>query len=379
MPSANISPEVTAFLAQNPVCAVGISGGKDSHACLLAVHKHLEAIGFTGPRIAVHADLGRVEWEQSLPKCQELADSLGWELMVVRRNAGDLMDRWLSRWDSNVGRYEDLSCAQIIMPWSTPAMRFCIELKAQIIRSNLKKRFPGQSIVNVTGVRRQESSSRAKMPLWKHDPQLSTKVSEGYTWNAIIEWTTDEVFEECGKHSVPLHEAYVRYNMTRVSCSFCIMASHADLVASATCETNQAAYREMVGLEIASGFSFQSNRWLGDVAPHLLADADIARLDAAKRMAKVRSALESQIPPSLRFESQYPVAMPTLADAQLLAEIRIGVSEAQGFRKTYTTGHEVLERYEELIVKRDSRKPTEQLIEAFQIPVYPTHQLGLAF
>lgn len=178
---------------------------------------------------------------------------------------------------------------------------------------------------------------------------------------------------------MPLHEAYVRYNMTRVSCSFCIMASHADLVASATCETNQAAYREMVGLEIASGFSFQSNRWLGDVAPHLLADADIARLDAAKRMAKVRSALESQIPPSLRFESQYPVAMPTLADAQLLAEIRIGVSEAQGFRKTYTTGHEVLERYEELIVKRDSRKPTEQLIEAFQIPVYPTHQLGLAF
>lgn len=125
MRTVNLSPEVEAFLSTNPVVAIGVSGGRDSHACALAVHRHLESIGFAGQKVMIHADLGRVEWQQSLPKCQELADSLGWELMVVRRNAGDMMDRWLTRWNNNVTRYQDLSCVQLILPWSTPGMRFC--------------------------------------------------------------------------------------------------------------------------------------------------------------------------------------------------------------------------------------------------------------
>ncbi|WP_139222997.1 hypothetical protein [Paracidovorax wautersii] len=113
------------MLDLNCVVAVGVSGGKDSDACAIAVDRHLNAIGHTGPRVLVHADLGVVEWEDSLPGCQRLAENLGWELMVLQSASGDLMDRWKLRWKNNIKRYNDLECVKLILPWSTPTMRFC--------------------------------------------------------------------------------------------------------------------------------------------------------------------------------------------------------------------------------------------------------------
>jgi hypothetical protein len=115
---------------------------------------YLDEIGFTGPRLLIHADLGRVEWKQSIEVCHRLARRLGWELMVVNRRAGDLMDRWTKRWDNNVERYRELECVKLILPWSTPSMRFCTsEMKTAIICSALKKRFPKQNILSLVGVR----------------------------------------------------------------------------------------------------------------------------------------------------------------------------------------------------------------------------------
>lgn len=58
------------LLAANAVVAVGVSGGKDGTAAALQVNQHLNRIGHTGPRVLVHADLGRVEWKDSLPSGQ---------------------------------------------------------------------------------------------------------------------------------------------------------------------------------------------------------------------------------------------------------------------------------------------------------------------
>lgn len=380
MRTVNLSPEVEAFLSTNPVVAIGVSGGRDSHACALAVHRHLESIGFAGQKVMIHADLGRVEWQQSLPKCQELADSLGWELMVVRRNAGDMMDRWLTRWNNNVTRYQDLSCVQLILPWSTPGMRFCTsEMKTVIIRSNLKRRFPGQNIVNITGIRRQESANRAKMPLFKEDPLLGSKSTEALHWNAIIDWPMEDVMAECGSHSVALHEGYTTYNMSRISCTYCIMGSGPDLAASASCTDNHDIYREMVDLEICSGFSFQSSRWLGDVAPHILTEAALIGLERAKKVAKERAAIEAKIPKSMLYEKGWPIRLPTADEASHLAEIRTAVSEMQNFKSQFLTGPEVMERYSELLAIKELKNPTQELIPAYQIPVFPTLQMGLGF
>ena len=43
--------------------------------------------------------------------------------IVVRRAAGDMMDRWLKRWSNNLARYVNLNCVKLILPWSTPSMR----------------------------------------------------------------------------------------------------------------------------------------------------------------------------------------------------------------------------------------------------------------
>jgi hypothetical protein len=48
-----------------------------------------------------------------------------WNLHTTRRAAGGMMERWEKRWSNNVTRYENLECVKLILPWSTPAMRYC--------------------------------------------------------------------------------------------------------------------------------------------------------------------------------------------------------------------------------------------------------------
>ncbi|WP_250441952.1 phosphoadenosine phosphosulfate reductase family protein [Caballeronia sp. AZ1_KS37] len=326
-----LTPEVSALLASDAVVAIGVSGGKDSVACALAVARHLDAIGHNGPRILVHSDLGRVEWKDSGPACERLAAHLGWELLTLQRQAGDMLARWEKRWSNNVERYRDLSCVRLILPWSTPSMRFCTsELKGSLINSALNKRFPTHNIVSITGVRRQESSARSKMAVAAPLAPLSTKGRTGVTWNAIIEWTVDDVFTEIAAAGLALHEAYTVYGASRVSCAYCIMSSLDDLRAAASCTDNHDVYREMVRLEAQSTFAFQGQRWLADVAPHLLSPelaADVAR---AKAAAIERQAIEAEIPAHLLFSSGWPTARPTPDEAELLASVRRRVARTVG-------------------------------------------------
>jgi len=117
-----LTPEVEDMLRANCVVAIGVSSGKDSVACALAVARHFDEIGHTGPCVLVHAELGSIEWRDSLPSCERLAAHLGWELLVVKRAAGDLIARWRGRWANNVERYRNLECVKLELPWSTPSM-----------------------------------------------------------------------------------------------------------------------------------------------------------------------------------------------------------------------------------------------------------------
>lgn len=252
-----LSPEVTSLLARNAVVAIGVSGGKDSVACAIAVSRHLDEIGHVGPRVLIHADLGRVEWKDSLACCERLAVRIGWELLVVKRQAGDMLARWETRWANNLARYQDLSCVKLILPWSTPAMRFCTsELKVAVITSALKKRYPAQDIVNVAGIRRQESPNRSRMPVSAPLGKLERKGYAGITWNAIIEWKIEDVFSTIEEAGLSLHEAYTIYGASRVSRAFCIMSSQQDLRAAASCSDNHSLYVQMVELEAQSTFAF---------------------------------------------------------------------------------------------------------------------------
>lgn len=132
------TPEIDRLLAAHAPVAIGVSGGKDSTAVTFATNAHLDRIGHTGPRVLVHADLREVEWADSLPSCQRLAEHLGLQLIVVSRRQGGMMQRWEQRWRDNLRRWLSLSCVKLILPWSTPAMRYCTsELKVQQITADL--------------------------------------------------------------------------------------------------------------------------------------------------------------------------------------------------------------------------------------------------
>lgn len=351
------TPEVDGLLNRHAVVATGVSGGKDSLAVALAVGRHLDDIGHTGPRLLIHSDLGRVEWADSLPACERLAARMGWELVVVARKAGDMLARWEGRWAANLRRYAELSCVKLILPWSTPSMRFCTsELKTAIITSELRKRHPGRDILNVTGIRRQESDNRAKMPVAAPMAALQRRGATGFAWNAIIEWTLEEVLQEIADAGLALHEAYTTYGVSRVSCAFCIMSSIADMVAAASCEANRPLYVSMVELEANSGFGFQGSRWLADVAPHLLSGELRDRVKLSKAGAQVRVALEKHLPKHLHYTKGWPTALPTPEEAALIARVRRGVAAAVGIAVQYTTGEDVLARYAQLMGMKDIKE-----------------------
>lgn len=350
--------EVDALLNEGAPVAIGVSGGKDSSAVALAVNAHLKAIGHRGPQVLIHADLGRVEWKQSLPACQRLADRLGLELIVVRRTAGDLLTRWRQRWNNNVRRYAELECVKLILPWSTASMRFCTsELKTSVIRRELVRRFAARTIVSVTGLRREESTARSTVKTSVHQPLLASATydTDGFDWHPIAHWNRSDVFEYLSRQSFELHDAYRLYGSSRVSCVFCILAARQDLSAAARCPDNHEIYRTLAALEIESTFAFQERQWLCDIAPHLLDEGLRQRGLDAKARATRREQSERRIPQDLLFEKGWPTRMPTTAEARVLAGIRVEVAAAVGIEVRYTRAESVEARYAELLARKQSK------------------------
>lgn len=344
-PTVALTGDVEELIAINAPVAIGVSGGKDSQAAALATFRHLEAVGHTGPRILIHADLGSVEWNDSFRVCQDLADHLQCDLVTVRRKAGGLMERWESRWMSSKTRYETLSTVTLVPCWSTPDMRFCTsEQKTHVIIAELKRRFKGQQIINVTGVRREESRNRARMPIADME-----KTGRILNWRPIIDLTVDQVFAMIDGSGLRPHPAYREFGMGRVSCRYCIMSNISDMTAAARQPESHDLYRQMVGLEIDSGFAFQGARWLGDVAAHLLPPETREAHAAAKDKAARRVAIEEQITKPMLYVKGWPIRMLTNEEAEILWVVRNKITELYGFKSACLTIDTIHQRYAELL------------------------------
>lgn len=349
-------PDVDVLIQQGAAVAIGVSGGKDSQAAALATVAYLDSVGHTGPRLLIHADLGAVEWNESFPVCERLAGHLGIELATIRRKAGGLMERWESRWQSSRDRYEALSTVTLVPCWSTPSMRFCTsELKTHPITAELKRRFKGVPIVNVTGVRRAESAARAKSTIsaWDSDKRI-------LTWRPIADWSVEQVFDAIDASGLDPHPAYRVFGMTRVSCRFCIMSNIADMTAAAAQPEAQDLYRRMVTLEADSTFALQGSRWLGDVAPHLLGNELADRLAEAKLKAARRVEVEKRITKPMLYVKGWPTRMLSDPEADLLAEVRAEVTSIIGLAPTFLDRQPIHQRYADLM----AAKPAQPVMEA---------------
>lgn len=351
------TPDVNTLLADNCPVAIGISGGKDSTAVAIATVEHLRRIKHRGPTMIIHSDLGRAEWKKSQAVCEEVADRLGYSLVTVKRRAGDMLDRWETRWENNTQRYANLECVKLILPWSTPSMRFCTsELKTDIICRELVKRFAdyGKPILSVSGIRREESTARLKAPVVKAQPKLCRRGLTGFDWHPIIDWKLEDVWAITKARGFPIHEAYTKYGASRVSCAFCIMSAQADLRAAAGCADNNELYRAMCWLETNSTFAFQDDKWLCDVAPELLTASHRSCIPLAKQAAIERQAAEEEIPEHLLYEKGWPKVLPTRSEAQLLARVRRRVADAVGIQIAHRSPAAIEVRYRELMREKQS-------------------------
>lgn len=364
-PGIACTDEVKGLISQDAPVAIGISGGKDSGAAALATVQYLDQMGHKGPRLLIHSDLGRVEWEQSIRICERLAQQLGLELVVVQWKQGDMIDRWRKRWQDNTVRYANLDLVKLLLPWSTSGMRFCTsELKTSIISQYLTTRFPGQTILSVTGIRRQESSERQKKPVasWSNDLSRTPRNSPptgGMNWNPIIEWKHTDIWALHHKYNLPIHEAYTQHNMSRVSCAYCILAGQTDLLNATTYTGNRLAFSLLVDLEIESSFSFKDGHWLADIKPAWLSETQQADLVKAKRRNKERERIEAAIPAHLLYEKGWPVVMPTQAEARLLASVRNQIAALLELSIRYTEPDTILDRYQ-FIMAEKARKKAQQ-------------------
>lgn len=307
-----------------------------------------------GPLFAIFADLGNIEWQGTLEHCYKMCRESGIQLVVVQRSRDGMIGRWRERmvalqeegkevphWSSPTNRYctshmkeqqIDKKLRQVesgvIKPfWSSPVNRYCTaEMKNAQIDKSLRH---FDLIVCAVGVRAEESTSRAQNPIYEVRNNITTvnlkmesrkdshardreawadhafeewlKLSIGkkgvrprlaLTWNAIHEWTIEEVWAQIGTSSLELkqrnqlyktgqfreaiegwkaHWAYAARN-SRLSCSLCIMANTSDRINGA--QHNPWTWAELVEMENYSGWSFMSGHSLGELAPHVAAMSD---------------------------------------------------------------------------------------------------------
>lgn len=338
------------------VVAFSVSGGKDSSVSAHATARFLDAIGHPQEdRVAVHSDLGEIEWTESHEICARLADLLRVPLKVVRHGRHTMISRWEERFVRGKARYANLEIFNLIGPWSSASLRFCTaEMKQQVISPALKKLYPGRRIISIIGVRREESANRASTPVSKAEPRWDDKRrgTTLFSWNPIVDMTVVEVFAYHTRHGIPLHPAYMVYGCSRVSCMFCVLQKKDDQKAVSAYPPAAPIYRHLVGMEAASTFSFQPDRWLGDVSPHLLTPELVQALARGVQLGAERRALEDALPKGLRYVKGWPPRAPTMEEAEQIVRAREIILGHHDLPVTYPTPAAVIGRFEQLIEEK---------------------------
>lgn len=363
-----MDPETAEMLSINAPICVGCSGGKDSATFAIVTDEFLKLINHRGPKLLIHSDLGIIEHADSLPACRRLAEKIGWELIVVKPRI-DMIGRWYQRQRDNTMRYTDLSCVKMITPWSSASLRFCTgELKITPICSELKKRFPGQPILNAVGIRAEESAARAKKPISKENKKLTVKTlgTYGRDWFGIRDYPVERVWLAQRKVNFCGHEAYDKNGNKRVSCSVCVLAGADEIRASLRDERNHQAYLRVVELEIISTYSFSQSFWAGDVAPELLSAKMRDDITLAKEKTEKRILIESDIPDDLFYEQGWPNFQPNRTQSELIADVRRRIGELMSIPVSCTRWREVHLRYADLLHKKAIKQAEQERKKARQ-------------
>lgn len=357
MSSASPPPLATSQLIDDAVRAgavvvYSLSGGKDCGAVAAMANEYLDGIGHPRSlRYAMHADLGRAEWRHTTDQVTAQAEALGVPLLIERAT-DDLPARFEDRWRRGLAAYRNLRLYNLRGPWASPSLKFCqSEKKIQVMGPALAKRFRGHTVVQVTGLRRDESRARQSTEVAKLDTRFAKPGNRAGTtmlmWNPGVDLTRDQVFAVNEQYGIPISRVY-RLGCSRHSCAACIMGSARDLMIAGQQPENSSLFKLYIELELTSTFSFQAGRWLADQARHLLSDAKQIMLDDAKRDAARRRELEAGMPAKHRFVRGWPLYVPDHSEARVISEVRAEILARHHLPNLYPSSSDVIDRFAEL-------------------------------
>ena len=249
------------------------SAGKDSQTLINQVVKQAQRQGYPlTSMVAVHADLGRMEWPGTRQLAEAQAAHHGIEFHVVSRPQGDLLDEVRQR-----GR------------WPSPSVRYCTahhkrgQIAKLVTRLHRERGKPGAPfrLLNCLGFRSQESPARANREPLARNGYLSTKSREVWNWLPIHHWTENQVWADIKTSGVPYHPAY-DHGMPRLSCVFCIFAPRGALIKAG--RLNPELLQEYVDVEHSIDHRFQHRQSIAEIQRAIAAGETSGREDGSWNM-----------------------------------------------------------------------------------------------
>ncbi|MFD8078999.1 phosphoadenosine phosphosulfate reductase family protein [Streptomyces sp. NPDC059718] len=254
---------------------ISSSGGKDSQAILSYLVSLADLAGVRDRIVVVHCDLGDVEWQGTRELAEQQAAVYGLRFEVVTRTQGDLLQHILQR-DRELRARGDTTTPA----WPSSGARYCTsDHKRGQVRA-LMTALVGEfgnlgrpvRILNCMGMRAEESPARKKRPVLALDDASNGKRTV-LTWLPLHSWDQFHVWSQIADSGLPYSAAY-DWGMSRLSCSFCVLASEADLTCAARLRPAKA--REYLTVEQQVGHSFKKNLSIAEILRRA------AALDAAE-------------------------------------------------------------------------------------------------
>lgn len=236
-----VSSGPTPVLTDYDVILINTSGGKDSQVALDVVVKIAKRAGVLDRLVAVHCDLGEMEWEGTAELAEEQVRHYGIRFEVVSRPQGDLLQQIQNRAITIAVKAEEEDDPSILATpvFPSSSARYCTsdqktgqvrklvtQLKNEQVAAGVTDR--PVRILNILGLRAQESTERAKKVVYRFRPDFSNGLVQTDEWLPIHNYTEQLVWATIKASGVRYHQAY-DLGMSRLSCVFCIMGSKEDL------------------------------------------------------------------------------------------------------------------------------------------------------
>jgi len=210
-----IPADITDMIERGALVAINHSGGKDSQAMTIRL---VEADIPRDQLLIVHAALGEVEWPGTISHIKKTTFGLP---LVIARPRRSFFGMVRARGMFPSPRYRQCTSDQKRGPIERELRRY--------LAAN--PRFAGR-IVSAMGMRAEESAARRTRPVVSLNARNSVAGRIWMDWLPIHGLTRREVFGVIAAARQEPHWAY-GCGMSRLSCSFCIMSSLADLQCAA--------------------------------------------------------------------------------------------------------------------------------------------------